>query len=225
MRTGRRRADRVTAIALGVAALLLPLGTSGTALATAPTDPPPTDAPPDTAPSTSPTTEAGGGEDDDAETRWLLIALIAGGVVVLAVGLAAFLRRPGAPARSGEDVTVRREQASVLATAQWVHDQLSVELLTAPVEQTTPRWAEERRRIDHLVIVATRHSTSRDDLWAQLAGAAASLSLAIDTSLQLRLQQPPNRAMITDADSVTARRRAELGAVLGSLWPSVRSGG
>ena len=223
MGSARRRPGRVTAIALGAAALLLPVGTSGAALATAPPEPPPTDAPPETPSPTAPTTDAGGGGADDAETRWLLIALIAGGVVVLAVGLAAFLRRPGAT-RAEADVTARREQASVLATAQWFHDQLSVELLTAPVEQTTPRWAEERRRIDHLVLVATRHSTSRDDLWAQLAGAAASLSQAIDTSLQLRVQQPPNRAMITDADSVTARRRAELGAVLGALWPSVRSG-
>jgi hypothetical protein len=52
----------------------------------------------------------------------------------------------------------------------------------------------------------------------------AALDRSVETSVTLRTRRPPNVAVITDADSVTARRRAELGTVLDGLWPEVRAG-
>ena len=179
---------------------------------------------PDTTSATPPTTGGGGGGGGaaDGDLTWLWILLITVGVVVLAVGVIAILRRPG-PARSDGAADLRREQAGVLATAQWFRDHLSIELLTTPLDQAAPRWALERRRIDDLVHAAIGQSRARDDLWQQLGAATATLARAIDVSLERRAQQPLNSAMIADAGALSARRRDELGAVLDALWPLVRS--
>jgi hypothetical protein len=196
---------------------------------------------------------SGAGAPGTDDPSWLVIGLIAGGVVVLAGGLARVLHTttppPAADSRSGvrvatlverateiatrtvgrgepgdAAVAARRERARVLATAQWFHDQLVPELLTGPPDRAARRWELERGRIDDLIVRTLRHSAGPDDPWRALAGAVAALDRSVDTSVALRARRPPNVAVITDADSVTARRRAELGAVLDALWPGVRAG-
>ena len=197
--------------------------------------------------------DTGAGAERTDNPSWPVIGLVAGGVVVLAGGLVRVRRRTAPPSVAdppsdvcvaplveratematqtvgrGESrdaaVPARRERARVLATAQWFHDELAPELLTGPPDRAAQRWERERGRIDDLTVRALRQSAGPDDPWSALAGAVAALDRSVETSVTLRARRPPNVAVITDADSVTARRRAELGTVLDGLWPEVRAG-
>lgn len=240
--TGRRRA---LLAALVISAASLAPGTEPAGAAPA-TDASATGGPPVPG-------DAGTDAEGTDEPSWPVIVVIAAGVLVLAGALVRVVRRAtpspaaGAPSDArvanlvgrttnvatrtvgrdepgGAALAARRERAGVLATAQWLHDQLVPELLTGPPDRAARRWELERGRVDDLIVRALRQATGPDDPWGALGGAVAALDRSVDTSVTLRARRPPNVAVITDADSVTARRRAELGAVLDSLWREVRAG-
>ena len=197
------------------------------ALATTPPDPTPaetsppaTEAPPQPDPTSpdTPTTTVPGDDGDDSDGNLLSIVLIVGGVVVLLVVLGAVLgrsKRP-APASAPRSQTPRAPnvpspQASLLDTAQWVHDQLSLELMAASPINARQRWSIERSRLDNVAIGAQQQFTAGNDPnWQPFGQTVSSLAVALDTNLELRAQDPPNAQLVAESTDVVNRQRAVL---------------
>jgi hypothetical protein len=212
------------------------------------TDPPPTDTPTtDDAPTTetpttetptteTPTTEApdsGGGEgdgtdtdpvsdDDDGDTDQLLLI---GGIVLVALLVLWVLYSLLASRRRRRQAVDERIE-HLTSGARWVHDQSSLELISgAPSpERLQAAWMDTRRRTNDLAsgaseTAATAHGDDSTRL-RRLAGALMGLQGALDTHVDLRLQQSgdPNASMALreSADAVNDRRY-ELEAAIDAL--------
>lgn len=226
----------LAALAAALVGIVIPV----TAHATAPTEPAPTEAapaetPPATeAPSTpdptTPATEAPGGDDgDDSGIGVLAIVLIIAGVVALIALLGALLgrgRRPAPPPATPtpRGPTTPSPQANLLTTAQWIHDQLSLELMAAPPANAQQRWATERSRLDNVAIGAQQQfAAGNHPSWESFGRAMSSLAVALDTNLQLRAQEPPNQQLITESTAVVNRDRATVQQLIDILRPTVTS--
>ena len=111
----------------------------------------------------------------------------------------------------------------LLASAQWVHDQLSLELMAAAPSQAMQRWGVERTRIDNIVI-GTQAEASRVNSasWLQLGQFLTELASAIETNLQLRMQDPPNLGLVQESANVITARRNDIQAAINLLRPTLR---
>jgi hypothetical protein len=201
-------------------------------------DAPTTETPTTETPTTeSPTTEApdsGGGDegggtdtdpvsdDDGTDTDQLL--LIGGIVLVALLVLWVLYSLLAGRRRRRQAVDDRIEHLT--SGARWVHDQSSIELISgAPSpERLQAAWMDTRRRTNDLAsdaseLAATAHGDDSTRL-RRLAGALMGLQGALDTHVDLRLQQTgdPNASMALreSADAVNGRRY-ELEAAIDAL--------
>jgi len=247
-RSGPRRAARVLTLSLSITVIGV-IGTAGhssaTSLAapaaaatptTTPTEPAPPEtlpaepAPPETIPATPDTVPAEAEEDDGVDVgTWLLITLI---VVLAIIVVSAVI---GGIGRRSKGNTAPQAAAPVppapvndaphqlLASAQWVHDQLSLELMAAAPVQALQRWSVERTRIDNIVI-GTQAEASRlnSASWLQLGQFLSELAAAIETNLQLRSQEPPNVGLVQESANVITARRNDIQAAINLLRPTLR---
>jgi len=111
------------------------------------------DTTPDTTPATVVTTPAtvapdNGGSDID----WFPIVLVAVlGIVLISILVALMSRRKPAPAPAAAArpaSPAASPQSEIMSTAQWVHDQLSLEILAAAPAAGLQRWTAARQRCD-----------------------------------------------------------------------------
>ena len=110
----------------------------------------------------------------------------------------------------------------LVASAQWIHDQLSLELLAAAPVQAAQRWSVERTRIDNVVIgTQAEASRSNNATWLQLGQFLSELASAIDTNLQLRVQEPPNMGLVQESANVITARRSDIQAAINLLRPTL----
>ena len=111
----------------------------------------------------------------------------------------------------------------LVATAQWIHDQLSLELMAAAPGQAQQRWSVERSRVDN-VVIGTQSEASRmnNAVWLQLGQFLSQLSSAIDTNLQLRAQEPPNLGLVQESVNVITARRNDIQAAINALRPTLQ---
>ena len=190
----------------------------------APTDPPPATEAPAGPATTAPATPE---PDDGSSTDWLPIVLIIGGIVALLVVLVALLGRnkqpaPAPAAHTPRPPTAPSPQANLLSTAQWIHDQLTLELMAAAPATAVQRWATERSRLDNVAIGAQQEfAAGNDPNWQPLGQTMSSLAVAIDTNLTLRGQQPPNAQLIGESNDVVNRNRATLQQLIYLLRPTI----
>lgn len=223
---------RARAVAVAVAvATLVPVGlavapattvhAAPVVVETTPPAPEPTTPPPDApAPTVAPGEDAG---DDGVD--WVPIALIALGVLALILILGMVLgrgstRRTAAPARRSPAPS---QQANLLSTAQWIHDQLTLELAAADPASAAQRWAHERSRLDDVAIGAQQQwQQGGGEAWQTLAQTMSSLGAAVDTNVTLRAQTPPDPTLIAESTQVVNRHRAALHQLITAMWPSVR---
>ncbi|MAT04866.1 MAG: hypothetical protein CL424_07475 [Acidimicrobiaceae bacterium] len=169
--------------------------------------PQPTEAPVP-APTEAPVPDGGDDLDDagsgNAEAWLVLLGIIAVGAI-LAVVLAS---RRHAGGTAGPD---RRRE--LVATAGWVHDQLTLEILAMPPVEAQRRWAVERSRVDQLAIDGrTMASGGYREMWEQLGSILVQLSSSIDTALRMAAMNGADPALVTEAVQHAQRHRAELGA-------------
>jgi hypothetical protein len=197
------------------------------------TAPPATDPPAQpeaTAPPTPATTDPAVGDDAGSGIDWVPIVLIVGGILALLVVLGALFGRskqpPAAPA-STKPLTpstpaAPSPQASLLSTAQWIHDQLSLELMAASPASARQRWATERSRLDNVAIGAqAEFAGGADPYWQGFGQSVSSLATALDTNLQLRAQDPPNVELIGESTDVVNRHRSALQQWINTLRPTI----
>ena len=175
-----------------------------------------------TTPDTAPVTVApdNGGSDTD----WLpIIIVVILGIVLISILVALMSRRKPAAAATTRATPAASPQSEIMSTAQWVHDQLSLELLAAAPAAGLQRWASERSRLDNVAIRANQQFTEgHGEAWQGLGQSMSQLGAALDTSLQLRNQDPPNAQLIQESTDVVTRRRGELQMLLTAIWPTVQ---
>lgn len=185
----------------------------------APTDPPATEAP------AAPTTAAPDTDDDDGtDIPWGTILLVAGLVLALLLIVSALTSRSS---RSSRQAAAPRRadpaQSSLLSTSQWIHDQLSLELLAATPTAARQRWATERSRLDNVAIGAQQQWTEgHGEAWQRLGQTTSALAGAIETNISLREQQDPNPQLVQESIDVVNRNRSVQQQLISALWPSVR---
>jgi len=160
-----------------------------------------------------------GGSDID----WFPIVLVADlGIILISLLVALLSRRKPAPATTAARPAAS-QQSQIMSTAQWVHDQLSLEILAAAPAAGLQRWTVERSRLDNIAIGANQQFTEgHGEAWQRLGQSTSQLGAALDTTLQLRNQEPPNAQLIQESTDVVTRRRGEMQMLLTAIWPSVQ---
>ena len=166
-------------------------------------------------------------EDDGIDVgTWLLVTLI---IVVAIIVVSAVVTSMGRRSKKqAAPVAAPVPPASdnahqLLASAQWVHDQMSLELMAAAPAQALQRWSVERTRIDNIVIGAQAEaSRTNTATWLQLGQFLSELAGAIDTNLQLRMQDPPNVGLVQESANVITARRNDIQAAINLLRPTLR---
>jgi hypothetical protein len=118
--------------------------------------------------------------------------------------------------------TTPSPQSSLVSTAQWISDQLSLELLTAAPEAAAQRWSVERSRLDNVAIGAHQQFLQTGASGWQLLGQAMStLAIALDTTVRLRAQSPPNAESVDASVAAVNRQRTELRRLLITLASTI----
>jgi hypothetical protein len=168
------------------------------------TDPPvATDAPAVTeAPPATGTPEEG----DDDSPPWLLIVLVVAALGAAVVAFVAATRRRPAPA------PVADPRRQILATARWVHDQLSLEILALPAADAVARWNAERFRLDQLVIDLRAAAPAQrvPPAWEALAASVAELASSLDSAVRIRASAEADPSLVREAVGIADGHRAEL---------------
>ena len=227
VRTTVIRGASAALIALGS---LLLAGTPGAAaLSTTPVTPPddvvPTTPVAPTTPVTPVTTPVDPNQPTDDSTNWAPILVVLGGVIVVVAIVAMLMsRRPAASkAQTARPTTAAPPSArsNLLSTSQWIHDQLTLELLSAQPDVAMQRWATERSRLDDVAIGAQQQFTEgHGELWQRLGQTVSTLATAIDTNLQVRNQQPVDATLVQESNAVVNRDRAALQQLITALRPT-----
>ena len=171
----------------------------------------------------------GSGDDSDV-IQWVIIGIVAI-VALLVIGAVASSlgrRNDQAQDRRDQQRLARHERLSrIVGGGQWVHDQVSLEMLNPSVdpERLQQNWQDMRRRIYDLGSEAAALAVDSDPQTASslrdLSRTLGSVVGAIDTNVGLRSTSDQNdpgaqNALAASNDAVQARR-AELAAVLTSL--------
>ena len=241
-RSGPRTTARALALSLSITVVGLvgiaqhssatQLPAAGLALpaTTPPETAPPETIPPETAaPDTIPTSVPAAEEDDGIDVgTWLLITLfIVLAIIIVSAVVTSISRRSSRkttpPAAAPVTPAPLNDAAhQLVASAQWIHDQLSLELLAAAPVQAAQRWSVERTRIDNVVIgTQAEASRSNNATWLQLGQFLSELASAIDTNLQLRVQEPPNMGLVQESANVITARRSDIQAAINLLRPTL----
>ncbi len=186
-------------------------GSDGSDGAPADTAPPET-SPPETAPGNGDGGSDGGASGEDSDDSNLRLILLAGlGLVAL---LALLVALSSSRARRRSEVT-RAAPATpgrdLLGNAQWLHDQLSLELVGLPGADALRRWQSERPRLDEMAMAAQRHAAgSGGPAFREVAAGISALGQAIDTSCRVRSQAGVDPEVAAETVSVVNRHRGEL---------------
>ena len=99
----------------------------------------------------------------------------------------------------------------MLTTAQWIHDQLTLELLASVPSAASARWLVERGRLDDAAVGAEQHYLTGDgDNWERLSHTLSALAAAIDTHLQVRNQAPADPQLVEQTAAVAASLRDQV---------------
>ncbi len=192
----------------------------------------------DTVPATAPDTVTTPGSiapDDggDDDIPWPLI--IAGGAAVIALValIAALSRRKPRPTDTGVRSTTgapashdqtAQDRGYALGSAQWVHDNFTLELLAASPEVARRRWTTDRARLDDATIRAQRFSAEPEHglAWQSLAQSLSLLGSSMETLIELRNAEQPDQQLIHEASEVVQRHRAQLASDIATLWPTLQ---
>ena len=189
-----------------------------------PADPPATEAPAPPA-TEAPVDEVQVDDDDGIDVPWGTILLVGALVLALLLIVGALSSRTSSRARRA--ATPRRAdpaRSSLLSTSQWVHDQLSLELMAASPTSARQRWATERSRLDNVAIGAHQQWTEgHGEAWQRLGQTTSALAGALETNITLREQAEPDPQLVRQSVDVVNRNRAVLQQLISALWPSVHS--
>lgn len=161
-------------------------------------------------------------DDDDVLQGFLvLVGLLLLAVATIAVIAAIARSRRRAPGSTPPRVT-SSPQSGLLSTAQWINDQLSMELMAAAPEAAMQRWSIERSRLDNVAVGAQQQFLQSGAAeWQLLGQSVSALATALDTNIRLRAQAPANVDLIGESVTVVNRQRAELRQLIDAMRPTI----
>ena len=167
---------------------------------------------PEPEPEPEPTPDPPPDEGDDAGgIPWLAIALLAAVIAALVAVVSRGRRRTGPATRSASGSGPPSIEHRVLGDAQWLHDQLSLQVLAGPGATSEQRWQLERSRVDVTVRTAHRLGSEPPDRgFAELAAAIDSVANGLDTACALRSDATTDPTVVAEAVAVVQRRRQVL---------------
>lgn len=179
------------------------------------TQPPETEAPTEEAASPVDSTEPAAAdepsEDGDGIGLGLILLLLAVSIALLGYVLYRAMRG------NRQATTIRERQeavssGSLLGNINWLHDQLSLELLSTPPDRALQRWQTERTHLDSIVIACKQQSAQLggDLVWDDLAGAVSGLAQALDTAVTSRADISVDPIITREAIELVNQRRGRL---------------
>jgi hypothetical protein len=148
--------------------------------------------------------------DGDSNTQTLIVILIIVGLALGVIAIVASTRsRSGRRAQTG--ATAMSSSRQLLGDVQWIHDQLSLELLASPGPQAVQRWQTQRSRVDATAIGCQQEAArGGGQPWQELAGSVSSLASALDTALSLGSDPGADPNMVCEAVDIANQRRGEM---------------
>ena len=175
--------------------------------------------------------------DDDGESltdedtvRWVVLGIVAvvALIVIGAVASSMGRRRQQEQSRHAGERRVAQERIGrVVGGADWVHDQVALEVLgtTADPQRLRMNWDDARRRIHDLSSEATTLAVNSDPdtelALRNLSRTLGALAGAIDTNVQLRVSAAPDDAAAQEAlrasNLAVESRRTDLQAAIAPL--------
>ncbi|MDH3752547.1 MAG: hypothetical protein OEU32_01645, partial [Acidimicrobiia bacterium] len=148
--------------------------------------------------------------DDNASTV-LVAVLIVAFVVVLIVAFSLAGRRSKPTTAATRPVSTISPRRQLLGNVQWLHDQLSLELLSAPGEAAAQRWLTERPRVDSMAIACQQTAAAGGGPeWQQLAARISGVARSLDTAIALRADPAADPTLVHEAIDAVNRNRANL---------------
>lgn len=206
-------AERGAMRRLLVVALVVVLGVLVAAPAVAQTDttqpPAPTEAPATTAPpaTEAPSTTVPPSDGDDELTAGTLLLLIVVGLAIAAI-IGAVVAGRGKDQPAPATVSPKRD---LLANVRWLHDQLSVYLLSGPGPQSSVQWQADRYRVQTMATTAEGYARGEGGAaWHRLSVAVSDVVAALDTATALRADPNADPASVSQAIAVVNQNRALL---------------
>ncbi|MFV1991645.1 MAG: hypothetical protein ACC652_12995 [Acidimicrobiales bacterium] len=174
--------------------------------------------PPDSTPDSTPEEPT---DDGDGNEKLLVALLIGAGLVGIVAIIASLMGRSKtapAPATAPRQAPAQPSpKRQLLGNIQWLHDQLSLELLTGSAEQAAQRWGTERGRADNMAIQAQQVAAGGGGaIWQQLAGSISALSASLDTAINLRSDDDADPALVREAVAVVNRKRSNMLPLIGT---------
>jgi hypothetical protein len=168
------------------------------------TDAPATTDAPETPDSGAPGTDTPATDDGSGSDVAIIVLIVVAVAALFAAIVAVTRRRP-----KGTTTDPRRQN---LSTARWIHDQLSLEMLTQPPAAAQSRWNVERGRFDQLVIDlrATSPSQRNPAVWESLAAAVATLGSSLDTAVRVRATADADPDLAREAVAIANGHRSDL---------------
>lgn len=156
----------------------------------------------------------GDGGGDTPLGRVVLVAVLFVAAVSVVAAIAGTRRR-----RARTHAEQPDERRRVAGTAQWVHDQLSLELMAIPAHEADQRWVSERRHLEDLAVDCRRIADQQDpEIWETMAAILDSLAAALDTCIEARRADDADEHTIGESILEVNRRRAELEDGIDQVW-------
>lgn len=185
------------------------------------TTPPVTEAPPATE-TPAPEAPSDSGEEDESLALLLAIALIV--LVAVLIG-GAIGRRSQKPERPRQDLQGAQRNSdvnNVLATATWLHDSASLDLLSASSGRLSEQWQNVRPRAADLQTQAAAlalgsNSPELDAAASALSQAAGAFAGAMDGYVSIENQAGASGELAAEAKAAVMTRRQELQHAMGEV--------
>ncbi|MDH3705015.1 MAG: hypothetical protein OES57_03065 [Acidimicrobiia bacterium] len=173
--------------------------------APATTAPPSTEAPATTAP---PGTVAPADSTDEIDVGTLMLLIVVGLAIAAIIG--AVVAGRGKHDQTGVSATATAKR-DLLANVRWLHDQLSIYLMSGPGPQSSVQWQADRYRVQTMAATAEGYASGEaGGAWHRLSVAIADVVAALDSATALRADPNADPAAVSHAIGVVNQNRALL---------------
>ncbi len=185
------------------------------------TTPPVTEAPPETE-TPAPEPPADGGEEDDSLAWLLAIALIVLVAVLIGGAIGGRSRKREHPRQDLQGAQRNSDVNNALATASWLHDSASLDLLSASSGQLSEQWQNVRPRAADLQTQAAAlalgsNSPELDAAASALSQAAGAFAGAMDAYVSIETKEGVSGELAAEAKATVMTRRQELQHAIGRV--------
>lgn len=174
-----------------------------------PAAPPEPDPAPDPSPDPTPEPDEGDETDEAREIPWgtvFVISIVLLIVLALLAVISAMIHRRPSPA-----VPRPTDAQRALGDVRWLHDQLSLDVLSGQAETARSRWLGQRPIVDAMARDAQQRAAAEPRAgWSDLAEEIARLTRALDTATAVRADPTTDPSVVSEAIAVVNQARQDV---------------